>query len=79
MEPEARVSVDLLSGAGMSIPARYAFRPLRSISSMDAHSKKTVDVQAYVKQHFRIRGGFALGRPVSVFGLINDGIQYFSK
>jgi hypothetical protein len=44
-----------------------------------AHSKKIVEIQAYVEQHFRIGGGFALGGPVSVFGLISDGIEYFSK
>jgi hypothetical protein len=44
-----------------------------------AHSKKTVEIQAYVEQHFRIGGGFALDRPVSVFGLTRDGIKYFSK
>jgi hypothetical protein len=44
-----------------------------------AHSKKTVEIQAYVEQHFRIGGGFALGRPVLVFGLISDGINFFSK
>jgi hypothetical protein len=44
-----------------------------------AHSKKTVEIQAHVKQHFRIGCGFALGRPVWVFGLINDGTTYFSK
>jgi hypothetical protein len=44
-----------------------------------AHSKKTLEIQASVEQHFRIRGGFALGRPVSVFDLISDGIQYLSK
>jgi hypothetical protein len=44
-----------------------------------AHSKKTVEIQVYVEQHFRIGGGFALGRPVSVFGLISKGIKYFSK
>jgi hypothetical protein len=45
LEPEARVSVDLLSDSGMSKPARpnlpfferirYAFRLFNSISSMD--------------------------------------------
>jgi hypothetical protein len=35
-----------------------------------AQSKKTVDIQASVGQNFRIGGEFALGRPVSVFGLI---------
>jgi hypothetical protein len=44
-----------------------------------AHSKKIVELQAYVEQHFRIGGGFALSRPVSVFGLICDGIKYFSE
>jgi hypothetical protein len=44
-----------------------------------AHFKKTVEIQAYVEQHFRIGGGFALGRPVSVFSLISDGINDFSK
>jgi hypothetical protein len=44
-----------------------------------AHSKETVEIQAYVEQHFRIGDGFALGRPVSVLGLISDGITYFSK
>jgi hypothetical protein len=44
-----------------------------------AHSKKTVEIQVDVEQHFRIGGGFAFGRPVSVFGLISDGIKYFSK
>jgi hypothetical protein len=43
------------------------------------HSKKTVEIQAYVEEHFGIGGGFALGRPVSVFGLLRDGIKYFSK
>jgi hypothetical protein len=28
-----------------------------------AHFKKTMEIQAYVEQHFRIGGGFALGRP----------------
>jgi hypothetical protein len=44
-----------------------------------AHSKKTAGIQAYGEQHFRIGGGFALNRPVSIFGLISDGIKYFSK
>jgi hypothetical protein len=44
-----------------------------------AHSKKTVEIQTYVEQHFRIGGEFALGQPVSVFGLISDRIKYFSK
>jgi hypothetical protein len=44
-----------------------------------AHSMKTVEIQAYVDQYFRIGSGFALGRRVSAFGLIRDGIQYFSK
>jgi hypothetical protein len=44
-----------------------------------AHSKQIVEIQAYVAQHFRIGGGFLLGRPLSLFGLIRDGIQYFSK
>jgi hypothetical protein len=26
-----------------------------------AHSEKTVEIQAYMEQHFRIGGGFALG------------------
>jgi hypothetical protein len=38
-----------------------------------------VEIQAYVEQHFGIGGDFFLGRPVSVFGLISDGIKYFSK
>jgi hypothetical protein len=44
-----------------------------------AHPKKTVEIQASVEQHFRIIGGLALDRPVSVFGLVSDGIKYFSK
>jgi hypothetical protein len=44
-----------------------------------AHSEKTVEIQVYVEQHFRIGGGSALSWPVSVFGLISDGIKYFSK
>jgi hypothetical protein len=44
-----------------------------------AHCKKTMEIRAYVEQHFRIGDGFTLGRPVSAFGLISDGIQYFSK
>jgi hypothetical protein len=44
-----------------------------------AHSKNPAEIQAYVKQDFWIGGGFALGRPVSVFGLISDGIKYVSK
>jgi hypothetical protein len=39
-----------------------------------AHSKKTVEIQARVRQHLRIGGRFALGRQVSVFGLISNGI-----
>jgi hypothetical protein len=44
-----------------------------------APSKKTVEIHAYVEQHFRIGGGFALGRPASVLGLIPDEIKHFSK
>jgi hypothetical protein len=43
------------------------------------HSKKAAKIRADMEQHFRIGGGFALGWPVSVFGLISDGIKYFSK
>jgi hypothetical protein len=39
-----------------------------------ADFKKTVEIQVYVEQHFRIGGGFALDRLVSVFALIRDGI-----
>jgi hypothetical protein len=44
-----------------------------------AHSKKTVEIQTYMEQHFRIGGGFALDRPVSVFGVVSDRIKCFSK
>jgi hypothetical protein len=44
-----------------------------------AHSKKTMEIQTYAEQHSQIGGGFTLSRPVSVFGLISDGIKYFSK
>jgi hypothetical protein len=44
-----------------------------------AHSKKTVEIQDSVERHFRIGGRFAVSRPVSGFGLINDGIKYFSQ
>jgi hypothetical protein len=44
-----------------------------------AYSKKTVEIQAYMDQHFRIGGRFDVGRPVLVFGLISNEIQYLSK
>jgi hypothetical protein len=44
-----------------------------------ANFKNFVEIQTYVEQHFRIGGGFALGSPVSVFGLISDEIKCFSK
>jgi hypothetical protein len=44
-----------------------------------AYTKKTGEIQAYVNQHFWIGGGFPLGRPVSLFSLISNGIKYFSK
>jgi hypothetical protein len=43
-----------------------------------SYSKKTAEISEYVERHFEIRNGFALGRPVSLFGLISDGIALFT-
>jgi hypothetical protein len=43
------------------------------------HSKKTVEIQAHVEQHFQIGRRLALGCLASVFGLISDEIKYFSE
>jgi hypothetical protein len=57
--------------------ARWQARAVREIKNF-SHSKKTAEIREYVREHFQVGSGFALGLPVSVFGLISDGISRFS-
>jgi hypothetical protein len=43
-----------------------------------SYSKKTAEIKEYVERHFEIRNGFTLGLPVSLFGLLGDGIASFA-
>jgi hypothetical protein len=43
-----------------------------------SYSKKTAEIKEYVERHFEVRNGFARGRPVSLFGLVSDGIASFA-
>jgi hypothetical protein len=43
-----------------------------------SESKKIGEIKEYIEGHFEIRKGFALGRRVSLFGLISDGIASFA-
>jgi hypothetical protein len=44
-----------------------------------SHSRKTKEIEGYVRERFRLGTEFALGRPVSLFGLVSDGIIHFSS
>jgi hypothetical protein len=52
----------------------HAVKQIRRFSS----SKKAAEIKQYVETHFEIGNGFVLGRPVSLFGLISDGIAHFT-
>lgn len=43
-----------------------------------SHSTKTAKIEESVECHFDLRNGFALGRRVSLFGLVHDGMASFA-
>jgi hypothetical protein len=62
----------------LSNPAKLQAQAVRQIKRL-SHCRKTMEIEAYVQNHFVIEDEFALGRPISVFGLISDGIAQFSQ
>jgi hypothetical protein len=79
------LTVDLkrLDRADVNLPsdedrARWQEHAVRQIKNF-SHSTKTTEIRAYVQEHFQVGNGFALGLPVSVFGLISEGISHFSE
>jgi hypothetical protein len=61
-----------------SNPAKLQAQAVSQIKRF-SHSRKTMEIEAYVHNHFVIGNEFALGRPISVFRLISDGIAHFSQ
>jgi hypothetical protein len=37
------------------------------------------EIRKYVDHKFKVDGGFALERPISVLNVISEGIMFFSK
>jgi hypothetical protein len=54
---------------------RHAVKQIKRFS----FSRKTAEIEAYVDSHFRVGKAFVFGRPVSLFGLISDGIAQFTR
>jgi hypothetical protein len=61
-----------------SNPAKLQAQAVRQIKRF-SHWRKTMGIEAYVHNHFVIGDELALGRPLSVFRLISDGIAHFSQ
>jgi hypothetical protein len=61
-----------------SNPAKLQAQEVRQIKRF-SHSRKTMEIKAYVQNHFVIGDEFSLGRLISVFRLISDGIAHFSQ
>jgi hypothetical protein len=59
-------------------PAKLQAQAVRQIKRF-SYSRKTMEIEAYVQNHFVIGNEFSLGRPISVFRLISDGIAHFSQ
>jgi hypothetical protein len=61
-----------------SNPAKLQAQAVRQIKWF-SHSRKTMEIEASVQNHFVIGDEFALGRPISVFRLIGSRIGHFSQ
>lgn len=70
-----RADGDLPSDEDLARWQEHAVRQIKNFS----HSRKTTEIRVYVQEHFQVGNGFALGLPVSVFGLISEGISHFSE
>ena len=53
----------------------HAVRQIKRFS----HSRKTREIRAFVQENFEVGTSFALGLPVSLFGVISEGISQFSQ
>jgi hypothetical protein len=83
-EPAGRLTVDIRlvcraerGPASSEQVAKWQAHAVKQIKRF-SYSRKTAEIKEYVERHFEIRNGFALGRPVSLFGLVSDGIALFA-